>query len=192
MSSSAPTGPWSDFTQDPRRPQAAGLRASDRDRDVVLGVLAEGYADGRLTRDEHDERADVAAAAKTLGDLPPLILDLVPEAPGDGSDLARATPDALQQRAVQHWESQRRQAVTGFLIPTVICWAIWVFTSLGDGGTWDPYFPWPIFVMLGSLANLIRVTVNRTDIVAEEQRRLVKLQRRALKERRPGNEPDDA
>ena len=52
--------PGRDFTEDPRRPDAAALRASDRDRDVVLGVLAEGYADGRLTKEEYDERAGAA------------------------------------------------------------------------------------------------------------------------------------
>ncbi len=68
------------------------MRASDRDRDVVLGVLAEGYADGRITKEEYDERSGATAAAKTLGELPALIVDLVPLTPTrPRSDLALAS-----------------------------------------------------------------------------------------------------
>ena len=62
--------PWEAFSLDPRRPESASLRASDHDRDVVLGVLAEGYADGRITKEEYDERSGSTAGAKTLGELP--------------------------------------------------------------------------------------------------------------------------
>jgi hypothetical protein len=183
MSSSGRSVPWGDFTQDPRTPQAAPLRASDRDRDVVTGVLTEAYADGRLTREEYDERAGATAAAKTLGELPPLIADLGPQTPvgASRSGIAGLSAEALHARAVQHWESQRRQAVTGFLIPTVICWAIWVMAALGpDRGHFDAGFPWPLFVMLGTAIHLARVLLNRQDIVSSEERRLEKKQRKAL------------
>jgi hypothetical protein len=184
MTSTGPSAPWADFTQDPRTPHAAPLRASDRDRDVVTGVLTEAYADGRITHDEYDERAGAAAAAKTLGELPALITDLVPHTSvvvGRGADQA-----ALHAKAVEHWESQRRQALTGFLIPSVICWVIWVATGLGG---W--YFPWPVFVMLGTGAHLARVLMHRQDIVAGEERRLEKKQRKALEaESRRARGPD--
>lgn len=174
--------PWGEFTQDPRRVEAAGLRAGDRDRDVVLRVLADGYADGRLTKEEYDERADATAATKTLGELAPLISDLVPHNPlGTGRTLASS--DELHRRAVQRWESQRRQALIGFLVPTIICWSIWFLTALGgDNGL---YFPWPVFVMLGTGINLLQVQLRRQDLVAEEQRKLEKKQRKALEARRP-------
>ena len=177
---SAPV-PWDDFTQDPRRPEAAGLRAGDRDRDVALRVLADGYADGRLTKEEYDERADVTATTKTLGELTPLIADLVPHAPQPGAGRTLATPDELHRRAVQRWEANRRQALIGFLVPTLICWTIWLLTAMGGDGA---YFPWPAFVMLGTGINLLQVQLRRRDIIAEEQRRLEKKQRRALTSRR--------
>jgi hypothetical protein len=175
MSSSGLSVPWGDFTADPRSPQAAPLRASDRDRDVVTGLLTEAYADGRLTREEYDERAGATAAARTLGELPGLIGDLVPQTPvvATGSGVARLDQDALHTRAVQHWESQRRQAVTGVLIPSVICWVVFFATGMT--------FPWPLFVMLGTGLNLMRVLMHRADIIAEEERRLEKKQRKALK-----------
>jgi hypothetical protein len=60
-------------------PIAGGnLRASDADRDQVANVLSTAYAEGRLTRDEHDERVERLMAAKTFDDLIPITSDLVP------------------------------------------------------------------------------------------------------------------
>ncbi|HJY45297.1 MAG TPA: DUF1707 domain-containing protein [Propionibacteriaceae bacterium] len=59
-------------------PIAGGnLRASDADRDQVATVLSTAYAEGRLTREEHDERLDQLLAAKTFDDLLPITRDLV-------------------------------------------------------------------------------------------------------------------
>lgn len=52
------------------------LRASDADRERVVGLLRDAHADGRLTLDEHAERVERAYAARTLGDLGPLTADL--------------------------------------------------------------------------------------------------------------------
>ena len=60
-------------------PIAGGsLRASDADRDQVAALLSAAYAEGRLTRDEHDERLEQVLAARTFDDLIPLTADLVP------------------------------------------------------------------------------------------------------------------
>jgi hypothetical protein len=59
-------------------PIAGGnLRASDADREQVATVLSTAYAEGRLTREEHDERLDQLMAAKTFDDLIPITRDLV-------------------------------------------------------------------------------------------------------------------
>ena len=74
------TGPelWREFAHDPRSPEFAPMRASDADRDIVLRTLGEAYAEGRIDRAEYDERADAVHGAKTLGELPGLLDDLVP------------------------------------------------------------------------------------------------------------------
>ena len=60
-------------------PIAGGnLRASDADRDKVTTVLSTAYAEGRITREEHDERLDQVMRAKTFDDLVPITSDLVP------------------------------------------------------------------------------------------------------------------
>ncbi|TDC54962.1 DUF1707 and DUF2154 domain-containing protein [Actinomadura sp. KC345] len=69
----------------PHRPAAEkvtrvrDLRASDADRDRVAAVLGEALADGRLTMDEHADRTTRAYAARTLGELTGLTVDLSPE-----------------------------------------------------------------------------------------------------------------
>ncbi len=54
------------------------LRISDADRAAAVDLLSEQYAEGRLTRDEFDERSDAVWSAKTQGDLAPVFADLPP------------------------------------------------------------------------------------------------------------------
>ena len=68
---------WSSFTHDPRDARFTGIRASDQDRAVVAEVLAEAYADGRLDRDEYDERSERVSGIRVLGDVNGLLSDLV-------------------------------------------------------------------------------------------------------------------
>jgi hypothetical protein len=56
---------------------SGSLRASDADREQVNEVLNTAYAEGRLTRDEYDQRTDEVLAAKTFDDLIPITRDLV-------------------------------------------------------------------------------------------------------------------
>lgn len=58
------------------RPGPQDLRASDADRELVIGLLGEAAADGRLTLPEHAERSERALAARTLGELTSLTADL--------------------------------------------------------------------------------------------------------------------
>jgi len=171
---------WARFTQDPRQPAATGLRASDQDRDVVLQVLAEGYSDGRLDREEYDERAETTSRTKTLGELPGLIVDLVPELPaGPSRELALASDRELDERALTAYQARRRNALSGMLIPTVVTFVIWFAVNFGPNG-WHFSFPWPVFVLLGTGINLLRVLVHKQDLVIEERQKLEKKRRQAL------------
>ena len=162
---------------DPRDPAAAPLRASDADREVIHGVLAEAFADGRLDRSEYDERSASVLAARTLGELPPIVADLVPALPVRTSDgrvpLVAATSADIQRRAEEHWEDERRRAFLGFVGPTLICWTIWSLTMFGG-------FPWPLIVMAATIANLVNVSSRRRAIVADEVRRLERKQAKEL------------
>jgi hypothetical protein len=160
---------WREFEHDPRDPSYAGMRASDRDRAVVHDVLASAYAEGRLDRDELDERTTSVNAAKTYAELLPPIRDLTADAVP-----ARFAPVAtsdVRRSAEVYYAGQRRDALMGFLVPNLICWAIWFMTG-HDG------FIWPVFVSIPTGINLLRVLASRAEIV---EKRVEKLQRRQAK-----------
>jgi hypothetical protein len=52
------------------------IRASDGERDRAVVLLQRGFADGRLTQDELDERVGAALAARTRDQLQALTADL--------------------------------------------------------------------------------------------------------------------
>lgn len=62
----------------------AAVRASDADRDRVADILREALAEGRLNAEEHAERLDAVYAAKTTGELEPLLRDLPAGRRGSG------------------------------------------------------------------------------------------------------------
>lgn len=162
---------WGRFTHDPRRPEHAHLRAGDVERQLVLDELAASYADGRLSREEFDDRSTTATAARELGELPPLVADLI----RSGVPALRS-PAELERRAVLRFERERREAFWAFLSTSGICWAIWALVMFGG-------FPWPAIVTVVTGLNAARVHFSRDDIVAAERR---KLERRARKELGPG------
>jgi len=109
------------------RPQygipAAGdgyLRASTADRERAVDVLKAGFAEGRLTKDEYDARADRAFAARTLADLAAVTADL----PG-GRAAGLASPGAAARTsplAVAALACGLAQPFTGCLstIPAIV------------------------------------------------------------------------
>jgi hypothetical protein len=183
---------WSGFERDPRLAANRGLRAADRDRDLVRQLLAEAFADGRLDRAEFDERSDRLDASRTLGELPDLVADLVPvDAPRrPAQGLMRA--EDLRAKAVEEWRSDRREAAFGLVAVSTITTVIWAVTMLGD-------FFWPAFVMAAATLNLLRIQVMREQHIAEEQKRLEKkaadrqrrLQKRRTKELEDGQEDEE-
>lgn len=172
---------WRSFPNDPRDPANAPLRASDADRDRIHQVLASAFGDGRLDRVEFEERTDAVVRARTLGELPVVVRDLLPD-PGPAlTPAARRAGGGIFEEARAAYLTQRRNAVWGFLSASVICWVIWLGTSGPEG------FPWPVFVMLGTGLNVLRMVVMRADLIAEERRRLER--KAAKRELPPGGHP---
>ncbi len=95
-----------------RDAERAGLRASDADRDQVAAALGGAMAVGRLTSTEYAERLDATYAARTMGELAPLISDL-PAEEFDGGSLAateRAVVSARFSKLIRsgRWVAGRR------------------------------------------------------------------------------------
>lgn len=175
----ADAGVWSAFPHDPRDSAHASLRAADADRDRIVAVLATAYAEGRIDREELDQRQEAVSAARTLGELPPIVADLVPErtpARRPIEALATASPTELRDQAVDCWRDQRRSAAFGLATSAIVVWTIWFLTG-------HDYFPWPLIVNAFALLNLVRTQANRRAIIEEELRRLEKRQAKALRRR---------
>lgn len=92
------------------------LRAADADRDRAAAVLGGALATGRLTSAEHAERLDAVYAAKTMGDLAPLVRDLPAEDAGDATavDLNRAEVTARFSKVIRsgRWVAGRHTRLT--------------------------------------------------------------------------------
>lgn len=167
-------GVWGRFDHDPRTPAHQHLRASDRDRDVIGEVLTDAFAEGRLDRDELDERQDRLGAARTLGELPALVRDLV----GDEVAVPRTSPVSMRAEAEAQYRQRLVGALTGFLVPTLICWVVWASVMFGE-------FAWPIFVTIGTGMGLVGVLAHgKEHQVGQIQRQLEEKEERRDERRR--------
>ena len=74
------------------------MKASDTDRDAVLSELSEHFQAGRLTHEEFEDRAGLALAARTWGELKDLLRDLPSALPGPQAPVAAASSAARPER----------------------------------------------------------------------------------------------
>ena len=122
------------------RPQ---LRAGDEDRDQVVGVLREAFAEGRLDQAEFEDRLGRAQIAKTYADLAVLTADLPP---GGVADPKTPTVEP-EGHAIEQVKKERREiksAWASWLGVGVLVNIIWFATWMGSGPA--PYY-WPIWVI---------------------------------------------
>lgn len=91
------------------------LRASDTDRQRVADLLHRAAGEGRLSLDELSERLDEAYAAKTYGDLEPVLRDLPAPNPGELAVPAPAAAPAVVPDA-QLVQPSRKRRRTGLSI----------------------------------------------------------------------------
>lgn len=173
---------WERFPYDPRQPEHAPLRASDADRDVANDILGTAYADGRLSPAELDERSDQVARAKTLGELPAVIDDLVAPA-------STLTPVIRDKRAEaeRRYRQQRQQSLYSFLTPSLICWVIYLSLLLNGGGT---PFPWPVFVTIGTGAKFFQLATSKEDSIVSIEQELEKKERKSLEGKKRNREDE--
>jgi hypothetical protein len=110
------------------------LRISDADRQRAASLLAEHYAQGRLTLEEFDERSSAALAARTRADVDPLFADL----PSAAAPAIPPMPPAPSPPA------RPRQRPRGGPIPVVVLVGVMVALAFIVGG-------WVIWMALGVL-----------------------------------------
>lgn len=96
------------------------LRASDADRESVIGMLRDGSADGRLSYDTFLRRVDQALQARGLGELADLVRDL-PQPAGPGTRRPPAWLAGGRRRLEawlrQAWRAARRPWLPRLALP---------------------------------------------------------------------------
>jgi hypothetical protein len=100
-----------------RRPettaQPGAMLAGNADRERAIDVLKAGFAEGRLTKAEFDERVARVHAARTYGDLAPLVADLPAGPLGSVMHLTAAGHPPAQPA--------ERPAVSSLAVGSLIC-----------------------------------------------------------------------
>ncbi|MEV6557934.1 DUF1707 domain-containing protein [Nocardia sp. NPDC051756] len=104
---------------------AENVRASDADREKIVEQLRHAMNEGRLTLHEYDDRLQQVYAAKTYGELNPVLADLPAQRVSRPRDLKR-----IPQWIVVMW--------TPWVFVNMLTLLIWVATGAG-------YF-WPFWV----------------------------------------------
>jgi hypothetical protein len=130
---------------DGRFAEPPGMRAADADRERALDVLKAGFAEGRLTKGEYDNRAARVYAARTYGELGSLVADL-PTGPFGGPV---QYPGAVQPL---------RTAVNSTAVAALTC-GIAVFLTMGLTAI-------PAIVLGHSARRQVRATGERGDGIA--------------------------
>ncbi|MBF6332949.1 DUF1707 domain-containing protein [Nocardia transvalensis] len=102
------------------------LRASDADREKIVARLRLAMDEGRLTLHEFDDRIKQVYAARTYGELTPLLSDL----PAHRDSRPKSPSGRVPQWVYIMW--------TPWVFVNILCIVIWLATGMG-------YF-WPFWV----------------------------------------------
>src|SRR5712691_3931812 len=129
------------------------LRASNADREQIAQRLHAAFGEGRLEVDELDSRLKAAYAAKTVGDLRPLLADLPgagwqPEWPAPAAAAATpATGPASRSRAPARRgrgaDVALRVNAQAWLTVVLLNVVIWAVVCIGAR---EVIYFWPIWV----------------------------------------------
>jgi hypothetical protein len=116
-------------------------RIGDAERDAAVRALGEHYAAGRITKDEFDERSNLAMQARTDADLRPLFSDLPRLGSGTGSGLpsgARVLSSRHDRRAPapSWWQAVPLVPLVIGLVALVVVTKMW----------WLLFVVWLVFI----------------------------------------------
>jgi hypothetical protein len=103
----------------------ARRRASPADRDQAIDALKAAFVQGRLTKDEFDERIGQTLASRTYGELVTVTADIPAGLAG-----ARPRREPPRRRA----NNAVRWGTSGFVMPAILAAAFSLASRRGDGG----------------------------------------------------------
>jgi hypothetical protein len=169
------------------------MRAADADRQAVADQLKAALDEGRLDLHEYDERLQQAYAAKTYGELQPLLSDLpsaglaVPAQRGPSGALAAPGLDASNAELTRRWVLE----VWASWIPVVgITTVVWLISSIASA---ELLYFWPVWVAAPWGVILVFATVSGLatgEPRRQAEKRARKVQAKQLKRERKALEGD--
>ncbi len=137
---------------------ASSVRIGDDERELVLAELRAQYAAGRLDAPELEERSARVVAARTRGDVVPVLLDL----PGA---LRRVAGEPVRRRAGELARRADRAAIRGhaWTFGGVNGGALAVWAVGGAGAFWPALVLVPTTLLLGGHVRVRRAVRRRLD-----------------------------
>ena len=148
--------------QEPERQRAPLPRIGDAERDRAVDALQVHMAEGRLDREEFDERLDRALGARTAADLQPLFADLPEPRPETGLGAssayvpppwAQAAPATAAVPAVVPEPAlpATRPRPLGATLAVTLIWPAAVLFCLAT--TWQNWWVWIVAAMVAGVVN---------------------------------------
>lgn len=131
---------------------AENLRASDADREKIVDRLRLAMDEGRLTLHEFDERLQQVYAAKTNGELVPLVSDLPAVRPTKGKG---ATTGPTDTGLIPTWV---KIMWTPWVFVNILVVVIWLATGMGYFWPFWVAVPWGLALLIPTF---IGITVER-------------------------------
>jgi hypothetical protein len=107
---------------------------SDAERDAAVARLTEGLALGRLSIDDFHQRFDAAHAARTQGEITPLV-----------EDLPDADPVPAGSSSVQRRRRRLLGRLQSYLGVNVVAWGVWGAQELSGQSIHDL---WPLWLTI--------------------------------------------
>ncbi|NKY44603.1 DUF1707 domain-containing protein [Nocardia cerradoensis] len=122
------------------------VRASDADRETIVERLRSAMNEGRLNLAEFDDRVQQVYAARTYGELSPILSDL---------PAVRERPDAARPGRVPPWVLIMW---TPWVFVNILCVVIWLATGAGYFWPFWVEVPWGLALCIPTV---IGITVGR-------------------------------
>ncbi|MFB9963065.1 DUF1707 and DUF4870 domain-containing protein [Sinosporangium siamense] len=116
------------------------LRVSDKDREQVVEHVTVAFTEGRLTKDEFDERLHRAMTARVHGDLVPIMTDIYGTRPPVRRGPPRFRPGPPPREGVRARDGgDRVGAAAAHLLPFLGIFILGPLIMMLTGGKTSPY-----------------------------------------------------